>query len=73
MTERFYNCENGFTAASDMLPERFFSEPGSSGEGVEIPPIDRSRFLEELQKYYRIRGLSTNGTFNETDFLANFP
>ncbi len=63
LTERFYNCENGFTAADDMLPERFFSEPGSSGDGLDIPPLDRNRFQEELQKYYRIRGLTSDGTF----------
>ncbi len=73
LTERFYNCANGFDGSHDLLPERFYSEPGSSGEGVEIPPIDRSRFMEELQKYYRIRGLSPQGTFRNDDFLERQP
>ena len=73
MTERFYNCANGFTAADDLLPERFFSEPGSSGEGIDIHPIDRERFDEELQKYYRIRGLTPEGTFADPDFLERQP
>lgn len=73
LTERFYNCENGFTAADDLLPERFFNEDGSSGEGIEVPPIDRARFLEELQKYYRIRGLNEQGTFPDRSFLAAQP
>ncbi|HEY6838434.1 MAG TPA: aldehyde ferredoxin oxidoreductase family protein, partial [Geobacteraceae bacterium] len=30
LTERFYNCTNGFTGHDDLLPERFFTEPGSS-------------------------------------------
>ena len=71
LTERFYNCENGFTAADDMLPERFFAEAGSSGEGIEVPPLDRQRFAEELQKYYRIRALASDGTFTTNDFLSS--
>jgi len=73
LTERCYNSANGFTAADDMLPERFFTEPGSSGEGIEVPPLDRSRFAQELQKYYRIRGLAADGTFTVTDFLSSLP
>ena len=73
LTERFYNCANGFSGADDMLPERFFTEPGSSGEGIEIPPLDRKRFLEELQKYYRIRGLTPDGLFADRDYLAKQP
>ncbi len=73
LTERFYNCANGFAAQDDLLPERFFTEPGSSGEGIEIPPIDRARFDEELQKYYRIRGLTAEGTFADPDFLVRQP
>jgi len=73
LTERFYNCANGFDAKDDRLPERFFREPGSSGEGIEIPPIDEKRFEEELQKYYRIRGLTSRGTFPDPDFLSRLP
>lgn len=68
LTERYYNCRNGFSRADDMLPERFFTEPGSSGDGINIHPIDRIRFEEELNKYYRIRGLNSNGCFDD-DFL----
>jgi aldehyde:ferredoxin oxidoreductase len=73
LTERFYNAENGFTRADDDLPERFFAEPGSSGEGIEVPPIDRARFREELTKYYRIRGLSDDGSFPDPSFLERQP
>lgn len=73
LTERFYNCENGFTRRDDRLPERFYTEAGSSGEGIDIPPIDRARFEEELGKYYRIRGLTVDGTFADPDFLARQP
>lgn len=55
LAERRYNRENGFTRDDDFLPERFYNEAGSSGEGIEIPPIDKARFTEELEKYHRMR------------------
>jgi len=73
LTERFYNCQNGFSAKDDKLPERFFMEAGSSGEGLEIPPLNRSRFEQELQKYYKIRGLNEDGTFENKGFLSSLP
>jgi aldehyde:ferredoxin oxidoreductase len=65
LTERFYNCDNGFDAKDDILPERFFTESCSSGAGITIAAIDRERFKEELQKYYRIRRLKADGTICE--------
>lgn len=73
LTERFYNGANGFSRTDDMLPERFFTEPGSSGDGIDIHPIDRVRFEEELDKYYRIRGLNEKGCFDDAGFLASQP
>jgi aldehyde:ferredoxin oxidoreductase len=73
LTERYYNCANGFDAKDDRLPDRFFREPGSGGEGIEVPPIDEKRFEEELQKYYRIRGLTPRGTFSDPEFLSRLP
>ncbi len=55
LTERRYNKENGFTIADDFLPERFYTEAGTPGEGINIPLIDKKRFTEELEKYYRMR------------------
>ncbi len=72
LTERYYNQQLGFSAEHDMLPERFFSEPGSSGDGIEVPPIERARFVEEREKYYRIRGLNERGEFNE-NYLERQP
>src|SRR5512141_1987037 len=40
LTERFYNCANGFSAEDDVLPERFYTESGTSGAGITIAPID---------------------------------
>ncbi|GFO61265.1 aldehyde ferredoxin oxidoreductase [Geomonas silvestris] len=73
LTERFYNCANGFDLDKDTLPERFFAEPGSAGEGIDIPPLDRARFDEELRKYYRIRGLNDRGCFDDEGFLQRLP
>ena len=73
LTERFYNCVNGFSRTDDCLPERFFSEPGTSGDGIRILPIDRQRFEEELDKYYRIRGLNADGCFDDAGFLEKLP
>ncbi len=69
LTERRYNEENGFGREDDLLPERFFTEAGSGGDGIEVPPLDRGRFEEELTKYYRIRGLTDRGTFPDPRFL----
>jgi len=59
--ERIMNALNGFTAADDDLPARFFEECGSSGNSIDIKPLDRASFLEARKKYYRIRGLDQNG------------
>jgi aldehyde:ferredoxin oxidoreductase len=56
LAEQRYNRANGFTRADDYLPERFYTEAGTSGEGISIPAIDKKRFSEELEKYYRMRG-----------------
>ena len=40
LTERFYNCENGFSAKDDRLPSRFFRDALSNSQEVrerEIP------------------------------------
>ena len=40
---------------------RFFTEAGSSGEGIDVPPIDRADFLAARANYYKVRGLDENG------------
>ena len=42
--ERQYNESNGFGEKDDLLPERFFTDEGSSGEGIDVPAIDRARY-----------------------------
>ncbi len=60
--ERHINCLRGFTRKDDVLPLRFFTEPGTPGPGIEVPPIDRAAFDEALDRYYRIRGCTKDGT-----------
>lgn len=59
--ERIINALNGFDHRADDLPERFFTEAGTSGNTIDIPPIDRTAFLGAKKKYYRIRGLDEKG------------
>ena len=59
--ERIINALNGFNASDDDLPVRFFTEPGSGGNHIHIPPINRDAFLDARKKYYNIRGLTLNG------------
>ncbi|PLX94581.1 MAG: aldehyde:ferredoxin oxidoreductase [Desulfuromonas sp.] len=73
LTERYYNLANGFSEKDDTLPPRFFSEAGSSGEGIDVPPIDQARFNEERRKYYRIRGLTDDGSFKDPAWLGGQP
>jgi aldehyde:ferredoxin oxidoreductase len=54
--EKAMNESNGFGPADDDLPQRFFSEEGSSGSAVRIAPINRKDFLAARGNYYRIRG-----------------
>ena len=59
--ERIINALNGFDAKDDDLPARFFTEAGSNGNNIEIPPINREDFLIARQKYYKVRGLTQEG------------
>jgi len=59
--ERIINYINGINSKDDDLPQRFFKEPGSSGNQIQIPPIDRKSFLKARAKYYDIRGLDSKG------------
>jgi aldehyde:ferredoxin oxidoreductase len=56
--ERMINVMNGFDESDDDLPQRFFSEEGTSGSMIRIPPVERRDFLKARENYYRIRGYS---------------
>lgn len=70
--ERLMNHANGFSADDDDLPARFFQEPGTSGRGIEIRPLDRAEFLDARKRYYRVRGLTEDGrpTREKTEALG---
>ena len=59
--ERIINALNGFDAKDDDLPDRFFTLAGSSGNKINIPPINRDDFLQAREKYYAVRGLDSGG------------
>ncbi len=59
--DRMMNSLCGFSKADDDLPSRFFTEPGSPGPWQDIDPIPREGFLEARSRYYRIRGLDSEG------------
>ncbi|MBN1531437.1 MAG: aldehyde ferredoxin oxidoreductase [Spirochaetes bacterium] len=59
--ERIMNGANGFTADDDDLPERFFRQEGSSGNGIIVRPLDRGEFLKSRSNYFMIRGLDERG------------
>jgi aldehyde:ferredoxin oxidoreductase len=62
LSERLFNCRAGFTREDDDLPARFFSEAGTSGENIEVPPLDRGEFESALSRYYANRGCDGAGT-----------
>ncbi|HPA71451.1 MAG TPA: aldehyde ferredoxin oxidoreductase family protein [Spirochaetota bacterium] len=59
--DRVMNAQNGFTAADDDLPARFFTIDGTGGNGIAVPAIDRAAFLKARADYYKIRGLDKRG------------
>ncbi|MBN1196660.1 MAG: aldehyde ferredoxin oxidoreductase [Candidatus Aminicenantes bacterium] len=63
--EREMNRANGFSDDDDDLPARFFKEPGSSGNGIIVPPLDRTAFLAARAIYYRIRENRPLGKMDE--------
>jgi len=72
-TTRYYNTQNGFAADADELPDRFFTEPGSDGDGIHVPAIDRALFRAERGRYYHLRGLDPQGRFPDQGFLGRQP
>jgi aldehyde:ferredoxin oxidoreductase len=64
--ERIVNRMRGFGAAEDTLPERFFREEGTSGNGVSVPALDRDAFSTALKRYYAVRGLEGDGAPSST-------
>jgi len=51
---RAYNAREGFTAADDTLPERFFT--AIPAEGTVSKPIDAQQFRNGVELYYQMMG-----------------
>ncbi len=59
--ERYLNSLNNITSESDDLPDRFFSEEGTSSVQIRVKPLNRQEFLTARSNYYRIRGYDERG------------
>jgi aldehyde:ferredoxin oxidoreductase len=55
--ERLFNLREGFGAADDTLPARFFSEDGDE----RTPHLDRAEFDRVRAEYYDFRGWDAQG------------
>jgi aldehyde:ferredoxin oxidoreductase len=58
--ERLQNARRGMAGSNDDLPQRFFTEPGTDGHGIDVPPLSRRAFLEARDRYFQLRGLDAN-------------
>jgi aldehyde:ferredoxin oxidoreductase len=59
--ERIINALNGFDARHDMLPDRFFDQPGTGCDRFSVPPLNRAEFLAARSAYYAVRDLTEDG------------
>jgi aldehyde:ferredoxin oxidoreductase len=57
---RLFNTREGFTAADDVLPERFF-QPKTDGALVDMH-LNRADFEKAKKYYYTLMGWDANGT-----------
>ena len=56
---RLFNIREGFTAADDVLPERYF-QPKTDGVLANIS-VDKTKYEEARQYYYVLMGWDANG------------
>jgi len=64
--ERMFNLREGFSAADDTLPARFFTEDGDE----RTPRIDRAQFERARAEYYAFRGWDAQGRPTEAKLRA---
>ena len=57
---RWYNLKCGLGPADDLLPARFYHEPLAGG-GSEGHRVSEADYLQELQRYYALRGWDAQG------------
>jgi aldehyde:ferredoxin oxidoreductase len=63
-TERLFNVKQGMTKEHDTLPKRYFDDP-SLLKAAKGHHIDRTKFAEMLDKYYKLRGWDKNGMLSK--------
>ena len=72
--ERIINAVNGCDKNDDCLPDRFFTQSGSSGNHINVPPINKNNFAKARDRYYTIRGLDKDGRpLKEKTISLNLP
>jgi aldehyde:ferredoxin oxidoreductase len=57
---RLYNLREGFTAADDTLPKRFFDEPIRQGKWIGTR-LDQETFQRRISLYYEMMGWDSTG------------
>ena len=62
---RFFNEREGLDRSNDSLPQRFFAEPIETEHGKYV--LDRKEFNDALDRYYRLRGLTSDGRLIDED------
>ena len=65
---RWYNYREGFTAADDVLPERYYTEPIRTGRH-QGQVIDRNKFAAMLLLYYQMAGWDNAGRPTEAKLV----
>lgn len=63
-TERLFNVKQGLKKQHDTLPKRYFDDP-SVFKAAKGHHIDRKKFAEMLDKYYKLRGWDRNGMLSK--------
>jgi aldehyde:ferredoxin oxidoreductase len=63
-TERLFNVKQGLKKHHDTLPKRYFDDP-SVFKAAKGHHIDRKKFAEMLDKYYKLRGWDKSGMLSK--------
>jgi aldehyde:ferredoxin oxidoreductase len=70
LLKRLFNEREGWTAAEDTLPERFFTQSLTKG-AADGAVISRAGLARSIAAYYEVRGLRPDGTVPAETLTAN--
>jgi aldehyde:ferredoxin oxidoreductase len=65
---RLFNLREGFTAADDTLPERFFTEQVPTRHSPAVS-LDRKKFSDAIDTYYGMMGWDSSGLPRESTLV----